>query len=316
MSEDVRVPPLPQTDREAVIAVVLTFEAPEALAQCLAALASQTHPVDRVVVVDNASSMRAQVVVDAQSWGVPVEVMRLVENVGPAGGHAAGLQRFLSTDARWAWVMDDDTIAEPAALATMLHVADGLDRPFVMRPKGLVAGSGEVLGTQGWCGVLIPREIVEDVGIPNADLVWWTEDTEYLQWRIPEAGYRTWRVDEAVVRVHRHRDTAEKPTWKYYYESRNQVFHRVHVQGAGGRSPIPRHLTVRVRWYRAGKAVTKLAARAILREHTERGAKTAMVLRGAVDGLRGRLGLTVPLGNPDRPVLVSPSVGETRGRDR
>ena len=123
--------------------------------------------------------------------------------------------------------------------------------------------SGAVVNTQGWCGVLIPREIVADVGIPNEALFWWTEDTEYLHWRIPRAGYRVERSESARVarRCGIERPTS-KPPWKYYYECRNQVHYRLHTQRPSSDEAVPRHLTRRVRGWRAARAAGKLSVRA------------------------------------------------------
>ena len=161
----------------------------------------------------------------------------------------------------------------------------------------------------GWWGVLVPREAVEEVGVPNAALVWWTEDTEYLQWRIPGAGFPVLESAVAVVEVSRSRPPGEKPPWKFYYESRNQVYHRLWVQRPCGQRPVPRHLKVRIRARRAWQKVWRLGARALFTERTGRARKLAMVVRGAFDGVRGRLGETVPLDEADRPEIRQPDAG-------
>jgi GT2 family glycosyltransferase len=167
------------------------------------------------------------------------------------------------------------------------------------------AGNGRHIPGVGWWGALIPREIVASVGVPNRDLFWWTEDTEYLQWRIPQAGYRVELCRGAVVRVNRAREDREKPAWKYYYEARNQVYHRLSVQRAHGR-PVARHLKVRVRVWRAARSVVKLASRALFVDHDGRTTKIAMVARGTVDGIRGRLGKTVSPDSAHRPLADAP----------
>ena len=157
--------------------------------------------------------------------------------------------------------------------------------------------------------MLIARRVVESVGVPNPALFWWTEDTEYLQWRIPRAGFAVVRSDCARVVVSRSRTTDEKPAWKYYYETRNQVYYRLHTQRPESREAVPRHLTARVRWWRALRSVSKLATRAATREHRQRLVKVNMVIRGALDGLAGRLGRTVAAVEFDRPVTGPSAVG-------
>jgi rhamnopyranosyl-N-acetylglucosaminyl-diphospho-decaprenol beta-1,3/1,4-galactofuranosyltransferase len=151
--------------------------------------------------------------------------------------------------------------------------------------------------------VLLRRRVVERAGVPDAELFWWTEDTEYLQWRIPRAGFSVVRAPEATVRVNRSRDDTEKPAWKYYYEARNQTYYRLHTQRVAAPRPRPRHLRARVRWWRALRSLTRLSARAVTRESHGRGTKLAMIARGTYDGVRGRLGITVIADRSDRPLV-------------
>jgi hypothetical protein len=298
------------------MALVLTHNAPEAVAHCVDALRQQTRPPDRILVIDNASV--PPVGADAigastarSAAATPVEVLRFDENLGPAGGHARGLRSFLDTSYRWAWILDDDITPEPDALERLL-AANGVGQPpALLHSTTIDSATGDSANTQGWCGVLVAREIVETVGVPNEELFWWTEDTEYLQWRIPRAGYEVHRVPDAVVRVSRSREGAGKPAWKFYYETRNQVYHRLWVQRPGPTKPVPRHLRVRVRTYRAAKAATKLFGRALFREHDRRIEKARLVLRGAFDGVRGRLGRTIPADEAHRPVAPSRAGGSS-----
>ncbi|GMU78818.1 MAG: hypothetical protein AMXMBFR46_16120 [Acidimicrobiia bacterium] len=292
---------VPVDDR--VMAVVLTFDAPDAARPCLAAIRAQSVPVQTILVVDNASDPPF----DARAAGAGVQVLRLEENAGPAGGYAAGLEAFLRSGLGWVWLVDDDSTPRVDALERQLHAAHQHADPTAWLATMIDRDSGEVANTHGWCGVLIPRVIVDAVGVPNAELFWWSEDTEYLQWRIPEAGFALGRCGDAVVEVSRRRATRAKPAWKFYYEARNQVYHRIHVQRQTPGGPSRRHLTARVRWWRATRSVVKLGARALLREPDGRGRKLGMVARGTVDGLRGRLGKTVPVDTSDRPAPPGPT---------
>jgi rhamnopyranosyl-N-acetylglucosaminyl-diphospho-decaprenol beta-1,3/1,4-galactofuranosyltransferase len=282
---------------------VLTYAAPSSLARCLAAIDAQREAPDLVIVTDNASPDPVSVPPDGRDTPPAVRVQRLTTNTGPAGGHAAGLRAFLETGADWAWVMDDDIVPDPDTLADLLD--EGRQhQPCVVQPRMEVYDTGEVTNTQGWCGVLVHRGVVERIGLPNEALFWWTEDTDYLQWRTGRNQIPVIRSDQATVRVHRARGDSTKPAWKYYYEARNQVYHRLHVQRPFT-DPPHRHLRLRVRAWRSLRAVAKLGGRALLRERHQRVRKAAMVGRGAVDGLRGRLGVTVPVDAPDRPVVGS-----------
>ena len=279
---------------ERVMAIVLTFDAREALEDCLTGIRAQTRAVDNLLVVDNASTVRVDDLVEL----VPrASLLRLPDNLGPAGGYARGLQAFLDSDATHAWVMDDDCVPAPDALARQLSVVS--TTPVVLS-RMLDRDTAAVVDTQGWCGVLLARPVVEAVGVPDAQLFWWSEDTEYLQWRIPRAGFRVERCEDARVEVRKARPDAAKPAWKYYYEARNQVYYRMVTQHVDTK-PLPKWLTWRVRAGRAARSVGKLAARSVVRERHQRLRKFGMVGLGTVDGLRGRLGRRVAVDVADRP---------------
>src|SRR4051794_33521167 len=191
-----------------VTAVILTFNSRPALQRCLEGLAAQPTPPAEGLVVDNDSALP----VDDLVAGVPGgRVLRLPKNVGPAGGYAAGIRAFLQSSGSWAWVLDDDCVARPGALDAQLDAAEaaGGAHPPLVLAHAMDADTAEVMPGMGWWGVLIPRDAVERVGVPNEALVWWTEDTEYLQWRIPGAGFPVVRCDDAVVEVSRARTPGE-----------------------------------------------------------------------------------------------------------
>lgn len=292
------------TDRRdgGVVALVLTYDAPDSIVACLDALAAQTRRPDEVVVTDNASPRPVAREVGDRDGLSDVHLQRLPRNLGPAGGHAAGLRRFAAGRHEWAWIMDDDIRPAPHALAALLATAAEIGEPCVVQPTTRDASKGELANTQGWCGVLVHRQVVEAVGVPDEALFWWTEDTEYLQWRIPRAGFPVRRSTRAEVRVSRARAGSGKPAWKYYYEARNQVHYRLHVQRPGPGEAMPKHLTRRVRWWRAGRASAKLLIRAAVREREGRRIKLRAVCAGTADGLRGRLGARMNADVADRPL--------------
>lgn len=294
-----------------VSAHVLTYRSPVALRRCLDALDRQTVPLEEVVVVDNDGGGEAGALVAEREGRFPVRVIGLDRNEGPAGGHAAGLRDFVARGSAWAWVMDDDVVADPTALESMLALAMGDPGRFVTPLCRDLDTGEEWANSNGWWGVLLSRRAVEEVGEPDSDLVWWTEDTEYLQWRLPQAGYRRVEPEGAIVGVGRGRDSPSKPGWKYYYETRNQIHYRLRVQRPPAGGEVPRHLTRRVRGWRALRSTSKLAVRAVWRERAGRGQRLAMVGRGAFDGVAGRLGRRVELVDPDRP--STPQTGSTAG---
>lgn len=265
-----------------VLALVLTHNASDVLRICVARVLDQLEPSDRLIIIDNASEPAAAATV--RSLGLPhrVEVLRLERNLGPAGGYAHGLRRFLETEHALVWIVDDDMIPGPGTLAHLRRAALMERDPVVVFPR-VRDRYGRPFDVPAWCGVLIQRKIVEHVGVPREEYFWWVEDTEYLQWRIPRAGYRTLRVEEATVTHEAIRRGRTKPAWKFYYETRNMVHYRLNVQVPAGGSPwrcIRRLL----------RTVTRTTGRVLLRED-DKVTKLKAIARGIIDGVSGRLGI-------------------------
>ncbi len=265
-------------DPPRVMALVLTHNAPDSLDRCLRAIAAQTTPPDSVLVVDNASSPPVTVA-QLPSTSLDIAILRSDVNGGPAGGYALALAEFLLSDHLHAWVLDDDMLPEAECLERLWVVAGSRpSRAYVFPVSYQVDGSFGAWPS--WCGFLVSREIIEAVGLPREELFWWAEDTEYLQWRIPEAGFPMRVVGDAAV----HHDSIRQhaggvPVWKYYYEARNMLYVHMFVKRRVGRLP---------------RNVSRLLARAVLREESGRWERLQAMGMGFRDGMHGRLGIRFP----------------------
>jgi GT2 family glycosyltransferase len=192
-----------------VCALVLTYNRKDLLRECLNAVQQQTAPCTRVIVVDNASTDGTLEMIRKDF--PDVQVARLRKNVGAAGGFAAGLRMAAATGEERIWVMDDDVICEPGALAELIAVldmveGDGLTPPFVISTarapdgqmtdvpdvnlfrntvtgfpeyaeyleQGLVAVTRATLASS-----LIPRRTFQRFGFPLASMFIYGEDAEF-----------------------------------------------------------------------------------------------------------------------------------------
>jgi rhamnopyranosyl-N-acetylglucosaminyl-diphospho-decaprenol beta-1,3/1,4-galactofuranosyltransferase len=268
-----------------VLATVLTHNDPDALATCLAAIARQTRSPDAVLVIDNGSSSPASASVDRLTDESCATVLRLSENLGPAGGHAAGLRAFLAGPCHAAWVMDDDCVPEPGCLEAILHAREAQESEGVLFPTQTDQG-GVQRNFPGWFAVLLPRAVVDCVGVPREEFFWWAEDTEYLQWRISRAGFPVQWVAAARVQHRRRRATRPTPAWKVYYEARNSVYYRLRVQRPFQQ---PRRID---KVFRLTTTLSRTLWSLITESHDRRN-RLRMFARGIFDGVRGRLGRTV-----------------------
>jgi rhamnopyranosyl-N-acetylglucosaminyl-diphospho-decaprenol beta-1,3/1,4-galactofuranosyltransferase len=105
-----------------VMAVVVTKDRPDTLADSLDAICRQTRAVDRVVVVDNGDDPKVAEIVDRLD--LPTTYLPSKRNLGGAGGFALGMLHALALGADWVWCADDDGRPETDdVLASLLRTA-------------------------------------------------------------------------------------------------------------------------------------------------------------------------------------------------
>jgi rhamnopyranosyl-N-acetylglucosaminyl-diphospho-decaprenol beta-1,3/1,4-galactofuranosyltransferase len=232
-----------------VAAVVVTYNRIELLAEALTALGAQTRRPDRIVVVDNASGDGTAEMVRARF--PDADLLELPRNTGGAGGFAAGIAHALKGEADWLWLMDDDTVPEPGALAALLAAAgpdadapvlvgsrvvwtDGRDHPMNTprrKPRASAAETERAAAVNGYpvrsasfVSVLVDAGRVRERGLPVADYFLWNDDFEFTMRLL--RGRRGLVCRDSVV-VHKTRtfgSTDADPGERFYYEVRNKVW--------------------------------------------------------------------------------------------
>lgn len=281
-----------------VWAIVVTHNRREMLERCLRALASQSRPADRVVVVDNASTDGTPGMIRADH--PDVDLLALRENEGGAGGFHEGMKRAHEHGAEWMWLMDDDTIPAPDSLEELLAAPPRLGcggpptllaSKVVWRDGGVhpmnfptpertrmqrVIGGAErglmPLRAATFVSLLVHRGVVDRHGLPLKHFFIWSDDIEYTSRAVlgGELGY----LVPSSVALH---DTAtahsvrSAPPERFYFHVRNTIFM---VRGPG-RPARDRLLRA---WVLASTTFAHLS------ENRSR-ASAAAVLRGLRDGL-------------------------------
>ena len=193
-----------------ICAVVVTFNRCAWLIECLDTLLQQTQPLAGIVVVNNASTDDTQAVLDAYIAAHPQIAWHVAHNTintGGAGGFAQGMQSAHEADYDWIWVMDDDVLARPEALAGLMSYSEqaqmlhgrrtnpngtpfywqsvflpwiGFSRPY----PDSVFQSSDIWYTNVGCfeGALIHRSVFDRIG--------YADPRYFLAWDDTEFGYR------------------------------------------------------------------------------------------------------------------------------
>jgi GT2 family glycosyltransferase len=204
-----------------------------------------------VVVVDNASTDGTSALVAAEQ--PEADLVVLSRNTGGAGGFAAGLDRAVHRhEADLVWLLDDDTVPGPGALATLLAAreghpppaptllasravwTDGRDHPMnVPRAKPLASTRERAAAEQVGCvairsasfvSVLVDAREVRARGLPVADYFLWNDDFEYTT-RLLRGRVGLYCPDSVVV--HKTRtfgSTDVDPGARFYFEVRNKMW--------------------------------------------------------------------------------------------
>jgi rhamnopyranosyl-N-acetylglucosaminyl-diphospho-decaprenol beta-1,3/1,4-galactofuranosyltransferase len=238
------------TRDEQVVAVVVTWNRRDLLAESLNALAAQTRPPDEIVVVDNASTDGTGKLL-RESFS-DVTTVTAVRNTGGAGGFAIGLDAALRVGADAIWLMDDDTVPEPGALGALLDArryysagtpaivasrvlwTDGRDHPMnTPRVKPGVKVSEFNAARDAGCipirsasfvSILVDADTVRQRGLPIADYFLWNDDFEFTTRLL--RGRRGIACPQSVV-VHKTKtfgSTDADPGDRFFFEVRNKIW--------------------------------------------------------------------------------------------
>jgi rhamnopyranosyl-N-acetylglucosaminyl-diphospho-decaprenol beta-1,3/1,4-galactofuranosyltransferase len=233
-----------------VVAVIVTWNRRDLLLEALAAVTAQTRQPDVVIVVDNASTDGTP---DAVRSAFPaVRLATLGINYGGAGGFAYGMALAMSDGADLIWLMDDDTVPAPDALAALLGARDGHDdaapalvasrvvwtdgrshpmntprmKPFAsaVERRAAAAAGCIPIRSASFVSILVDAADCRRRGLPHADFFLWNDDFEFTTRLL--RGRPGW-LCPASVATHKTATfgaTDADPGDRFYYEVRNKIW--------------------------------------------------------------------------------------------
>jgi hypothetical protein len=288
-----------------VTAVVVTFRRRNIAGALVRSLVSEEglEPSRIVVVVNGDGGL------DDRDLESQVKVVRLPQNLGPAGGFRVGmLEAFSDPSTKWAYLCEDDVglfdLPLPRVDGVLARVEALADRrppvgAVVAYGRRFVADRGHAVNfvpapgeaqdlsevdVAAWGATLLSREVFEAGILPDAEMFFGYEDFDFFC-RVRESGFSVMVDGVSARRIAPQQTTAgrddavasARPTdkdepWRAYYLARNFfTLARRH----GTRRWIAWHLAYSLRR-------VQLAG--------DRRYATA-TLRGLLDGFRGRLGI-------------------------
>lgn len=239
-----------------VAAVVVTYNRKEMLEKTLAGLEKLTRPVDKIIIIDNASTDETPQYLATREYTTDHRVIRATVNTGGAGGFTLGIEEAYKEGFDAFWLMDDDTVPQAESLEELLK---GMESYREARGAYPSFACSSVLWTDGnlcemntpapvwdwarslaagysWVDVkscsfvscLVTREAVEAKGLPYREYFIWYDDAEYTT-RLSKLRSGIYvpasKVDHLLAqnRGVNYGDVNEQNIWKFEYGVRNQV---------------------------------------------------------------------------------------------
>ena len=223
-----------------IAAILVTYNRKTCLEKSVSCLLKQSIPLDKIILVDNASSDETEAYCRTLVSQYPqIQYIRKSENTGGAGGFFTGIKAAVQLGADYVWGMDDDAYAVPDALERLLkHVSPDQIACYWSNCDNDKQFKGAIKEIRDWMfvGFFIPKVVINQVGYPREDFFIYLDDYEYA-YRIRKRGYKIYKVRDSVI-LHTAGTQnmfppkkvlgvtitwANLPDWKLYYRVRNYI---------------------------------------------------------------------------------------------
>lgn len=269
-----------------VVAVVVTYNRKELLVECLSAILAQTYKVEKIILIDNASTDGTKEYLDENGLlSNPIIQYKLMnKNLGGSGGFYEGIKYCRSEKCDWVWVMDDDTIPTKTCLEELINanklVYDkknnekisflasaiyGPENEFMNLPNIDVRPSEngyaywyEMLeyGMVNICdatfvSILVNIEAINKCGLPCKEYFIWGDDSEYTR-RLTTFYGKAYLVGKSIA-IHKRFNARSLNIYEEKDVKRKKMYRYLY-----------RNNTINMRYYHTGKQTISLV-KSILR---------------------------------------------------
>ncbi|RQV13672.1 glycosyltransferase [Burkholderia cenocepacia] len=242
-----------------IAAILVTYNRCDYLKKAIDSLLNQSTRPNAFYVINNASTDNtSRYLNEAKFDSNPnFKILNLPENEGGAGGFHRGIRQAIEDGYDWLWLLDDDCVARPTALAELITVSRApLDNigfvcshviwkdgtPHEMNLPGIrLHASGQpfnkhlehsclLIRSCSFVSVLISKEAALNFGLPIKEMFIWGDDLEYTE-RITSGGMLGIYAFKSIVEHHTEKnenddffDAHRKTFPKHRYGIRNNLF--------------------------------------------------------------------------------------------
>ncbi len=230
--------------------VIVTYNRLDLLKECIDCVLKQNVPFNKIYIINNNSTDGTKEYLDTIS-NDKINITNLKQNIGGAGGFSIGVEKAYSELIDWILLIDDDAMlntnfnmyinnainAYPDILAFSGTVItnskiDFNHRRHLVKPGRFIETHSSPqdyakdyfdCDFASFCGLMISRKIIKNIGFPNKEFFIWYDDTEYSL-RIGK--YSKIRNINTATLNHKTLVTSKKEqiSWKNYYGRRNQLY--------------------------------------------------------------------------------------------
>lgn len=194
-----------------IACVITTYNRKQLLEECLNAVLGQSYPVEKVILIDNASTDGTTQMLREKGFlsDDKMDYHRMKKNTGGAGGFYTGIRLAAKASYDWVWIMDDDTIPCRDCLEKLVEGVGVVteDQPVSFLASAIYGPDGEFMnvptvsekaspnGYPYWyqyldhglvmiqratfVSILINGEAIRKCGLPNREYFIWGDDYEY-----------------------------------------------------------------------------------------------------------------------------------------
>lgn len=182
-----------------VIGIVVTYNRLDLLKKCIDKLKAQTNSLD-ILLIDNASTDGTN---EAFSLSKDVIYLNTGSNLGGAGGFNFGIKKAVELGYEYLWILDDDTMPEPAALEELLNKSRKIDGDFGFLSSKVIWKDNNIctmniqketkwrrmkefdkekkIQYASFVSLFIKSETVLKLGLPYKEFFIWADDWEYTR---------------------------------------------------------------------------------------------------------------------------------------